>query len=325
MTQRDSLPLYIDGRAVDATAGETFEVVNPFDGSLLARVQQASAADVNAAVAAARRGQREWAAMSGMARGRILQRAGTFPESSAGHLRQHRYFAEVELEGGERLVAHCPNTGSLLGCLTPGGAVWLRDSANPERKLRFTWQAVRVGCAWVNVDTALPNRVVAEAVAAGRVPELAGYAHLRREVAYGRNSRIDLLLADETRGTCHVEVKSTTLVEDGVALFPDAVTERGTKHLGELARLARRGERAVQFFFVNRADVELFRPADAIDPVYGRALRRAAAAGVELVAYSTRVEARRLELLRPLAIELAASGTLRPAPAPRPAPRARAR
>ncbi|NOT32153.1 MAG: hypothetical protein HOP15_17025, partial [Planctomycetes bacterium] len=114
-------------------------------------------------------------------------------------------------------------------------------------------------------------------------------------------------LEDAGRGTCHVEVKSTTLVEGAVALFPDAVTERGTKHLGELARLARRGERAVQFFFVNRADVERFRPADAIDPEYGRALRRAAAAGVELVAYTTRVEARRLELLRPIPVELAAS------------------
>ncbi len=218
--------------------------------------------------------------------------------------RYQRFFAEVELAGGARLVAHCPNTGSLLGCLAPGSPVWLRDSGNPARKLRFTWQAVRVGRTWVNVDTALPNRVVAEAVAAGRVRELAGYAGLRREVAYGRGSRIDLLLEDAGRGTCHVEIKSTTLVVDGVALFPDAVTERGTKHLGELTRLARAGLRAVQFFFVNRADVERFRPADSIDPAYGRALRRAAAAGVELVAYATRVEARRLELLRPLVIEL---------------------
>jgi len=218
--------------------------------------------------------------------------------------RYQRFFAEVELAGGERLVAHCPNTGSLLGCLAPGSRVWLRDSGNPARKLRFTWQAVRVGRAWVNVDTTLPNRVVAEAVAAGAVPELAGYAHVRREVPYGRGSRIDLLLEDETRGTCHVEVKSTTLAEDGIALFPDAVTARGTKHLGELARLARRGLRAVQFFLVSRADVELFRPADAIDPEYGRALRRAAKAGVEVLAYTARVEARRLELLQPLAVEL---------------------
>lgn len=220
--------------------------------------------------------------------------------------RYQRFFAEVELDCGERLVAHCPNTGSLIGCLAPASRVWLRDSENPERKLRFTWQAVRIGQAWVNVDTSLPNRVVAEAVAAGAVAELGGYARLRREVPYGHASRIDLLLEDDARGTCHVEVKSTTLAEDGAALFPDAVTERGTKHLGELARLARRGQRAVQFFFVSRADVELFRPADAIDPHYCRALRRAAAAGVEVLAYSTRVEARRLELLRALPVDLAA-------------------
>lgn len=231
--------------------------------------------------------------------------------------RYQRFFAEVELPGGERLVAHCPNTGSLLGCLAPGNPVWLRDSGNPARKLRFTWQAVRVGRTWVNVDTALPNRVVAEAAAAAPpaacVPELAGYARLRREVAYGRNSRIDLLLEDERRPPCYVEVKSTTLAEDGAALFPDAVTERGTKHLGELARLARRGIRAVQFFLVSRDDVERFRPADAIDPVYGRALRRAVAAGVEVLAWTTRVEARRLELGRALPVELAA-----PAPKRRP-------
>ena len=225
--------------------------------------------------------------------------------------RWKRFFAELELgdgdvASGERVVAHCPNTGRLLGCLAPGGLAWLRDSGNPARSLRFTWQAVQVGAAWVNVDTSLPNRVVAEAVAAGAVPELAGYAALRREVAYGRGSRVDLLLEDEARGSCHVEVKSTTLVDGDCALFPDAVTARGTRHLAELARLARRGERAVQFFFVNRADVARFRPADAIDPEYGRALRRAVRAGVELVAYSTTVEARALELLRPLPIELPA-------------------
>lgn len=222
--------------------------------------------------------------------------------------RTQRFFAEVELDDGARIVAHCPNTGSLLGCKEPGSRVWLRDSGNPERKLRFTWQAVRVGRTWVNVDTSLPNRVVAEAVAAGMVPELAGYAGLRREVPYGRGARIDLLLEDARRGSCHVEVKCTTYAEGRVALFPDAVTERGTRHLRELARLARAGRRAVQLFFVARADVEVFRPADAIDPEYGRALRRALAAGVEVLAWTARVEARHLELLAPLPLEIARRG-----------------
>lgn len=237
--------------------------------------------------------------------------------------RRKRFFADAELADGTPLTAHCPNTGSLLGCLVPGARVWLRDSGKPERKLRYTWQAIELGATWVNVDTSLPNRVVAEAVAAGLVPELAGYAALRREVAYGQNSRIDLLLEDPRRGSCHVEIKSTTLAEGDVALFPDAVTERGTKHLAELARLARRGQRAVQFFFVSRADVTRFRPAEHIDPAYARALRRAAQAGVELLAYTVRVEPRRLELLAPLPIELepqprAAAGSTRKSSRARP-------
>jgi len=246
------------------------------------------------------------------------------PPLEARFLRRYkRFFADVELADGTTLTAHCPNTGSLQGCLVPGARVWLRDSGNPERKLRHTWQAIELAGTWVNVDTSLPNRVVAEAVRAGRVPELAGYAELRSEVAYGKGSRIDLLLEDPRRGTCHIEVKSTTLVDGPAALFPDAVTERGTKHLTELARLARAGSRAVQFFFVNRADVTRFRPADAIDPVYGQALRRAAKAGVELVAYTTRVERDRLELLTPLPIELdsqpAATGSTRRSSRARPA------
>lgn len=219
--------------------------------------------------------------------------------------RYKRFFADVELPGGERITAHCPNTGSLLGCLRAGSPVWLRDSRNPQRKLRYTWQAIRVGRSWVNVDTNLPNRVVAEAVAAGRVPQLAGYDRLRREVPYGRSSRIDLLLEKEGAPACYVEVKSTTLTEGRAALFPDAVTERGRKHLHELVETVRSGARAVQFFFVNRRDVDVFRPADVIDPSYGEALREAHAAGVEVLAWRARVTARRLELDGELPVELA--------------------
>ena len=218
--------------------------------------------------------------------------------------RYKRFLADVELDDGTVVTAHCPNTGSLLGCKEPGSRVVLRDSQDPRRKLRYTFQSIRVGRSLVNVDTALPNAVVADAVARGAVPELAGYASLRREVAYGRGSRIDLLLENEGRPRCFVEIKSTTLARGRTALFPDAVTERGRKHLGELADAVRAGDRAVQFFFVSRGDVARFAPADDIDPDYGRALRAAAEAGVELLAYSARVRPDRLELARRLSIEL---------------------
>jgi len=151
--------------------------------------------------------------------------------------RYQRFFADVDLADGTRVTAHCANTGSLIGCLEPGAPVWVRDSKKPERKLRFTWQAVRIGRTWVNVDTSLPNHVVLEGIERGLVPELAGYAEHRREVPCGRSSRIDLLLADPRRARCFVEVKCTTYAEGTTALFPDAPTERGKKHLGELARV----------------------------------------------------------------------------------------
>ena len=219
--------------------------------------------------------------------------------------RYKRFFADVELGDGSVVTAHCPNTGSLLGCQEPGSRVWLRDSRNPERKLRYTWQAIEVGGVWVNVDTQLPNRVVFEAIEAGSVPALAGYESVRREVPYGKGSRIDVLLSSDDAPACYVEVKNTTLAERGTALFPDAVTDRGLKHLRELVRVVRGGARAVQFFFVSRDDIDRFRPADAIDPRYAAALRRAVDAGVEVTAWSARVEPHGLEIGRELELDLA--------------------
>jgi len=224
--------------------------------------------------------------------------------------RYKRFLADVELEvgaegvgaQGDVIVAHCPNTGSLLGCLPERARCVLRDSRDPVRKLRTTLQTIEVDGTWVNVDTGLPNAVVAEAVAAGVVPELAGFASLRREVKYGVNSRIDLLL--EGPGRCYVEVKSTTLVVAGEARFPDAVTERGRKHLVELAAMVAEGHRAVIFFHVSRADAQRFAPADDIDPAYGAALREAHARGVEIQAWTTRVTPDEVVLARPLPIVL---------------------
>lgn len=217
--------------------------------------------------------------------------------------RYKRFLADVELPDGEVIVAHCPNTGSLLGCTPEGAPAVLRDSQNPERKLRYTWQTVEVDGTWVNVDTSLPNAVVAEAVERDEVPELTGYDGLRREVKYGKNSRIDLLL-ERPDERCYVEVKSTTLARDGVALFPDAVTARGRKHLEELANQAAAGDRAVIFFLISRGDVEAFAPADDIDPEYGRTLREVVERGVEALAYRTEVLPGSIEVVQRLPIQL---------------------
>ncbi len=219
--------------------------------------------------------------------------------------RYKRFFVEVELPDGSLVTAHCPNTGSLLGCLVAGSRAILRDSQNMERRLRYVFQAVEIAGTLINVDTSLPNHVVHEAVLAGRIPALTGYDDVRPEVPYGRSSRIDLLLSRRrSRKLCYVEIKNTTLAVGRTALFPDAVTERGLKHLGELRSMVARGHRAVQLFFVSRADTRRFRPADDIDPEYGRALRAAAARGVEVLAWSARVRPDSIELGRSLPVEL---------------------
>jgi sugar fermentation stimulation protein A len=229
----------------------------------------------------------------------------TLPTVEGKFLRRYkRFFAEVELDDGSLVVAHCPNTGSLIGCLAAGSRAVLRDSQNDERKMRYTFQAIRVGKTLVNVDTSLPNAAVFEAIERGLLPELTGYAEARREVVYGKNSRIDVLLTRESGELCYIEVKNTTYAVGRAAAFPDAVTERGLKHLGELTRMVKKGHRAVQFFFVSRDDVDHFRPADEVDPEYAKALRKAAKAGVEILAYSNRVRRDSIELHRKLEVVL---------------------
>ncbi|HKJ89041.1 MAG TPA: DNA/RNA nuclease SfsA [Gammaproteobacteria bacterium] len=219
--------------------------------------------------------------------------------------RYKRFLADVELPDGAVVTAHCANSGSMATCKEPGRPVMLLPADSPKRKLKFTWELYHCGDGWVGVNTHRPNALVAEAIAAGDVPELAGYAGMRREVKYGRNSRIDILLEDPERGPCHVEVKNCTLLApDGLVRFPDAVTERGRKHLDELMELSANGGRAVMFFLVNRPDGAGFGPADHIDPAYGKRLREAAEAGVELLAYRTRATPEGIDLAGPEPIDL---------------------
>ncbi|HTL12911.1 MAG TPA: DNA/RNA nuclease SfsA [Bdellovibrionota bacterium] len=222
------------------------------------------------------------------------------PPLIAGRLerRYKRFLADVVLEDGTRVTAHCPNSGSMRTCWAEGWPVRLSPASNPARKLKYTLEMTHNGRCWIGVNTQWPNALVAEAVSKGGIPELAGYSTIRREVPYGKNSRIDLLLEGHaTRPPCHVEVKNTTLVEDdGVCRFPDAVTERGLKHLHELMAVVRGGGRAALVFTLQRGDGRGFGPASHIDEEYGRVLAQAARAGVELLPYRVRVTPQGLEV-----------------------------
>lgn len=221
----------------------------------------------------------------------------------AGRLikRYKRFLADVELEDGSVVTAHCPNSGSMKGCALPGSPVFLSRSSNPNRQLPYTWELVLADRHWVGINTGLPNRLVREAIEEGSVEELQGYASIRAEVPYGDHSRIDLLLEGE-QGRCFVEVKNVTLVEQGRALFPDAVTTRGQKHLKELMRVVQQGDRGVIFFTVQRGDGNSVSPADAIDPEYGRLLRMAMESGVEALAYRALVTPQEIRLTERLPV-----------------------
>lgn len=217
--------------------------------------------------------------------------------------RYKRFLADVQLADGTTVTAHCPNSGSMKGCNAPGSPVYLSRSDNPARKLSYTWELVCSDGFWAGINTGLPNRLAREGIENGTVAELQGYDRIRPEVPYGTRSRIDLLLEGE-KGRCYVEVKNVTLVEGETALFPDAVTERGQKHLRELMEVVRQGDRGVIFFVVQRGDGVAVSPADAIDPEYGRLLRQAVACGVEALAYRALVTPEEIRLVERLPVAL---------------------
>jgi sugar fermentation stimulation protein A len=208
--------------------------------------------------------------------------------------RYKRFLADVRLDDGRLVTATCPNTGSMIGLTAPGSAVWLSQSDSPTRKYRFTWELVEVdlgqGPLLVGINTGHPNKLVAEAVMGKRIRHLAGYPTFRREVKYGKNSRIDLLLECAKKGLCYVEVKNVHLSRrHGLAEFPDSVTERGTKHLAEMSDMVRLGHRAVMVFLIQRSEARRLALARDIDPGYGEAFDAAKAAGVEAIALRCRM------------------------------------
>lgn len=212
--------------------------------------------------------------------------------------RYKRFLADVRLESGEELTVHCPNTGSMKNCVVAESRCFLSDSQNPKRKYRFTWELASTPCGSVaGVNTGRANRLVEEAINAGRVAELKGYPTMQRERKYGEeNSRIDLLLSGKGEN-CYLEVKSVTLAEcDRQGLFPDAVSARGSKHLRELMAMRTQGHRAVLFFCVQHSGIDRVSPADNIDPEYGRLLRLAQANGVEILAMRARLSSHEITL-----------------------------
>ena len=218
--------------------------------------------------------------------------------------RYKRFMADVTLDDGTVVTAHCANTGSMMGVAEPGSEVWLSPARNPERKLKYTWEMIRVGDGLVGINTQHPNRLVEDGIKAGKVEALTGYDDVRREVKYGKNSRIDVLLSGADRPDCYVEVKNVHLRRGQAAEFPDGVTARGAKHLVEMADMVDGGARAVMFYLVQREDCDSFAVAGDIDPAYAEALETARGRGVEAICYACRLTPESIELDHPLPLDL---------------------
>lgn len=216
--------------------------------------------------------------------------------------RYKRFLADVQLHSGEVVVAHCPNPGSMIGCQEPGSAVLIQKSCDPKRKLPYTLSVVWSGDVAINVNTMLANKVVAEALKRREVPWFDEYESVKSEVGF-RDSRFDFFLSEhkKSKNDCFVEVKSTTLADTdrGIAMFPDAPTERGRKHLNALMHAVNDGYRAVQFYLIARSDCKKFSPADHIDQAYGETLRKAHRKGVEIIAFDTDIRIEDPELKPP--------------------------
>lgn len=220
--------------------------------------------------------------------------------------RYNRFLSDAELEStGEVVRAHCPNPGSMMGLKEPGLRIWLEPNDDPKKKLNYGWRLVELdGGHWSGIDTAVPNRVVGEALRGGAIAELAAYRDIRPEVKYGTNSRVDFLCRGSGLPDAYVEVKNVHLRRDGDwAEFPDSVTARGAKHLVELSAMVGAGHRAVMLYLVQRTDCARLRMAADLDPAYARAFDAARAAGVEMLCYGTRIDVDGVEIAAALPVD----------------------
>ncbi|GAL57917.1 DNA/RNA nuclease SfsA [Pseudescherichia vulneris] len=219
--------------------------------------------------------------------------------------RYKRFLADVITPDGTALTLHCPNTGAMTGCATPGDTVWYSTSDSAKRKYPHTWEITQTqNGTFICVNTLRANTLAKEAILSGVIPELQGYSVLKSEVKYGsENSRIDLMLQAEARRNCYIEVKSVTLADKGYGYFPDAVTLRGQKHLRELMSVAASGDRAVMLFTVLHSAIERFSPARHIDAKYAQLLEEAQRQGVEILIYKAELSAEEISLRSPLPYE----------------------
>ena len=205
-----------------------------------------------------------------------------------GHLikRYKRFLADIDLEDGGLITAHCPNSGAMQGLSDPGTPIWVSHSPNPSRKLAYTWEMAEVNSTFVGVNTSHPNHLVTEALQAGRLPELQGFATLKREVSYGKNSRIDILLTSPSGQLTYVEVKNVHLKRNNKAAFPSSVTARGAKHMRELGDMVTLGHQAYVVYVVQRNDCSVFEIAGDIDPYYQEETLKAFEKGVKPLVYA---------------------------------------
>ncbi|OFX88049.1 MAG: sugar fermentation stimulation protein SfsA [Bacteroidetes bacterium GWF2_33_16] len=216
--------------------------------------------------------------------------------------RYMRFLADVKLDSGEIVTAHCTNSGTMKSCIETGAEVYLTPVDDPNRKTKFTWEMIKINGDWVGINTSNPNKLAFEAVKNGEIEKLKGYTEVQREVTFG-DSRFDVM-AKNLKETCFIEVKNVTLKEGNYALFPDAVTSRGKKHLETLVKVKEQGMRAVMLYIIQRTDVEVFSTAKQIDPEYSKALKMAYDKGVEIIPLQVKVTPEKIEISKELPFEL---------------------